>query len=163
MSFQNLKSRSKQSTEKLTAELSKLSKKSSDSYKDERVWRPQTDKTGNGYAVIRFLPACDGEDIPWARVFSHAFKGKGGWFIENCPTTIGGKCPMCEVNNELWNSGLESDKDIARAQKRKLSYYSNILVVSDPANPENEGKVFLYKYGRIQSTHSISGGVLISN
>ena len=148
MSFQNLKSRSKQSTEKLTAELSKLSKKSSDSYKDERVWRPQTDKTGNGYAVIRFLPACDGEDIPWARVFSHAFKGKGGWFIENCPTTIGGKCPMCEVNNELWNSGLESDKDIARAQKRKLSYYSNILVVSDPANPENEGKVFLYKYGK---------------
>ncbi len=147
MSFSDLKKRSKQSTEKLTAELSKISK-GSESYKDERLWRPQTDKSGNGYAVVRFLPACEGEDIPWARVFSHAFKGKGGWFIENCPTTIGGKCPMCEINNELWNSGLESDKDTARAQKRKLSYFSNILVVSDPANPENEGKVFLYKYGK---------------
>jgi len=98
--------------------------------------------------VIRFLPPEDGDDVPWARLFSHGFQGKGGWFIENCPTTIGGKCPLCEVNNDLWNSGLESDKDIARQRKRKLSYISNVLVVSDPANPQNEGKIFLYKYGK---------------
>ena len=147
MSFGNLKNRSKESTQRLTEELSKIAKGNS-AYKDDRLWKPTTDKSGNGYAVIRFLPCVEGEDVPWSRVFSHAFKGKGGWFIENCPTTIGGKCPMCEANNELWNSGLESNKDVARNQNRKLSYYSNILVVSDAANPENEGKVFLYKYGK---------------
>ena len=147
MSFSNLKNRSKESTSRLTEELNKIAK-GNNAYKDDRIWKPTTDKSGNGYAVIRFLPCVEGEDVPWARVFSHAFKGKGGWFIENCPTTVGGKCPMCEVNNELWNSGLESDKDVARSQKRKLSYFSNILVVSDSANPENEGKVFLYKYGK---------------
>ena len=99
-------------------------------------------------AVIRFLPAPEGEDIPIVRVFSHGFQGKGGWFIENCPTTIGRKCPVCEANNELWNSGIEDNKKVARDRKRKLSYISNILVVSDPANPENEGKVFLFKYGK---------------
>jgi hypothetical protein len=98
--------------------------------------------------VFRFLPAPDGEDLPWIRQFSHGFQGKGGWFIENCPTTIGQKCPVCEGNNELWNSGVESDKKIARDRKRKLAYISNILVISDPAAPQNEGKVFLYKYGK---------------
>jgi hypothetical protein len=81
-------------------------------------------------------------------MFSHGFQGKGGWFIENCPTTLGLPCPVCEGNNELWNSGVESDKEIARQRKRKLSYISNIYVVSDPANKQNEGKVFLYKYGK---------------
>ena len=116
--------------------------------KDERLWSLERDKSGNGMAVIRFLPAPEGEDFPMVRVFSHGFQGKGGWFIENCPTTHGRKCPVCEANNELWNSGIEDNKKIARDRKRKLSYISNILVVSDPSNRENEGKVFLYKYGK---------------
>ena len=147
MGFQDLKRKSGSNLERLSEELGKISK-GSESYKDDRFWRPELDKASNGYAVIRFLPPVDGEDVPWARLFSHGFQGKGGWFIENCPTTIGGKCPLCEVNNDLWNSGLESDKDIARQRKRKLSYISNILVVSDPTNPQNEGKIFLYKYGK---------------
>jgi hypothetical protein len=147
MGFQDLKRKSGSNLERLSEELGKISK-GSESYKDDRFWRPELDKSSNGYAVIRFLPPVDGEDVPWARLFSHGFQGKGGWFIENCPTTIGGKCPLCEVNNDLWNSGLESDKDIARQRKRKLSYISNILVVSDPTNPQNEGKIFLYKYGK---------------
>ena len=147
MGFQDLKRKSGSNLERLSEELNKISK-GSESYKDDRFWRPELDKSSNGYAVIRFLPPVDGEDVQWARLFSHGFQGKGGWFIENCPTTIGGKCPLCEINNDLWNSGLESDKDIARQRKRKLSYISNILVVSDPANPQNEGKIFLYKYGK---------------
>ena len=147
MGFQDLKRKSGSNLERLSEELNKISK-GSESYKDDRFWRPELDKSSNGYAVIRFLPPVEGEDVPWSRLFSHGFQGKGGWFIENCPTTIGGKCPLCEVNNDLWNSGLESDKDIARQRKRKLSYISNILVVSDPANPQNEGKIFLYKYGK---------------
>ena len=116
---------------------------------DERLWKPELDKSGNGFAVIRFLPAPDGEDMPWAKIWSHAFKGpQGQWYIENSLTTLGKDDPVGELNRELWNSGKESDKAIARAQKRKLSYYSNIYVVSDPAHPENEGKVFLYKYGK---------------
>ena len=118
------------------------------SFKDDRIWKPERDKTGNGFAVIRFLPAPDGEDVPFVRVFNHGFKGPGGWMIENCPTTLGLKCPICEANSELWNSGVESDKDIARNRKRKLSYYTNIMVISDPKNPQNEGKVFLYKFGK---------------
>ena len=147
MGFQDLKRKSGSNLERLSEELNKISK-GSESYKDDRFWRPELDKSSNGYAVIRFLPPVEGEDVPWSRLFSHGFQGKGGWFIENCPTTIGGKCPLCEVNNDLWNSGLESDKDIARQRKRKLSYISNILVVSDPTNPQNEGKIFLYKYGK---------------
>ena len=99
------------------------------------------DKTGNGYAVIRFLPAPNGEDLPWAKVWSHAFQGPGGWYIENSLTTLGQKDPLADYNRELWNSGLDSDKEIARKQKRKLSYYSNIYVVKDPANPQNEARV----------------------
>ena len=147
MGFQDLKRKSGSNLERLSEQLNKISK-GSESYKDDRFWRPELDKSSNGYAVIRFLPPVEGEDVPWSRLFSHGFQGKGGWFIENCPTTIGGKCPLCEVNNDLWNSGLESDKDIARQRKRKLSYISNILVVSDPTNPQNEGKIFLYKYGK---------------
>jgi len=115
---------------------------------DERLWKPEMDKSGNGYAVIRFLPAPDGEDLPWVKLFSHAFQGPGGWYIENSLTTIGGKDPIGELNRELWNSGNEKDKDTVRKQKRKLSFYANIYVVKDPANPDNEGKVFLYKFGK---------------
>ena len=119
------------------------------SYVDERIWKPTMDKTGNGYAVIRFLPAPDGEDLPWVKLWNHAFQGPTGqWFIENSLTTLGNNDPVSEYNSKLWNSGIESDKEIARKQKRKLSYYSNIYVVSDAANSENEGKVFLYRYGK---------------
>ena len=115
---------------------------------DDRLWKPEVDKAGNGYAVIRFLPAPDSEDLPWAKLYTHAFQGTGGWFIENSLTTLGQKDPVSEHNSQLWNSGIESDKEIARKQKRKLSYYANIYVVKDSANPHNEGQVFLYKFGK---------------
>ena len=119
------------------------------SYVDERLWKPELDKTGNGYAVIRFLPAVNGEDMPWAKIWNHAFQGPTGqWYIENSLTTIGQKDPVSEMNTSYWNSGLESDKEIARRQKRKLQYYSNIYVMNDSKHPENEGKVFLFRYGK---------------
>ena len=119
------------------------------SYVDERIWKPQLDKTGNGYAVIRFLPAVKGEELPWAKVWNHAFQGPTGqWYIENSLTTINQKDPVSELNTAYWNSGIESDKEIARKQKRKLQYFSNIYVVSDPKHPENEGKVFLFRFGK---------------
>jgi hypothetical protein len=123
------------------------------SYKDDRLWKPELDKSGNGYAVLRFLPSCEGEDLPWAKLWSHAFQGPTGqWYIENSRTTLGsgdiGKDPVSEHNTALWNSGIESDKEIARKQKRKLQYYSNVYVVSDAKHPENEGKVFLFRYGK---------------
>ena len=117
-------------------------------YQDDRFWKPELDKTGNGFAVLRFLPAPEGEDLPWQRVWSHAFQDVGGWYIENSLTTISQKDPVSEENTRLWNTGLDSDKEIARKRKRKLSYYSNILVVSDPKHPENEGKTFLFKFGK---------------
>jgi hypothetical protein len=115
---------------------------------DERFWRPTTDKAGNGFAIIRFLPAVDGEDMPFVKLYSHAFQGPGGWYIENSLTTLGQNDPLGEYNRELWNSGDESLKEQVRKQKRKLQYYSNIYVVKDPGNPDNEGKIFLYKYGK---------------
>ena len=116
------------------------------SYKDERLWKPELDKSGNGFAVIRFLPSVEGEDMPWAKVWNHAFQGPTGqWYIENSLTTIGQKDPVSEMNSSYWNTGLESDKEIARKQKRKLQYFSNIYVVSDSKHPENEGKVFLFR------------------
>ena len=119
------------------------------SYVDERLWKPELDQSGNGYAVIRFLPSPEGEELPWAKVWNHAFQGPTGqWYIENSLTTIGQKDPVSEYNSKLWNSGVESDKEIARKQKRKLQYFSNILVVSDPKHPENEGRVFLFRYGK---------------
>ena len=146
MSFANLKSKSGSFT-KLTQQIENMSKPQGRG-PDERLWKPEVDKSGNGYAVIRFLPEPEGEDLPWAQVWSHAFQGPGGWYIENSLTTLNQKDPVGELNRTLWNSGLEADKDVARKQKRKLSYYSNILVVKDPLHPENEGKVFLYKYGK---------------
>ena len=119
------------------------------SYKDERLWKPEVDKSGNGYAVIRFLPAVEGEDMPWAKVWNHAFQGPTGqWYIENSLTTLGKNDPVSEMNSSYWNTGIESDKEIARKQKRKLQYFSNIYVVSDTKHPENEGKVFLFRYGK---------------
>ena len=119
------------------------------SYVDERLWKPQMDKTGNGYAVLRFLPAVEGEDLPWAKVWNHAFQGPTGqWYIENSLTTIGQNDPVSEMNSAYWNSGVESDKEIARKQKRKLQYFANILVIQDKANPQNEGKVMLYRFGK---------------
>ena len=119
------------------------------SYVDERLWKPELDKSGTGSAVIRFLPAPDGEELPWVKVFKHAFQGPTGkWYIENSLTTIGKNDPVSEHNSALWNTGLETDKETARKQKRKLEYYSNIYVVSDPKHPENNGKVFLFRYGK---------------
>jgi hypothetical protein len=118
---------------------------------DTRFWQPQVDKAGNGMAVIRFLPApaVDGDDgLPWVRTFSHGFQGPGGWFIDNCLTTLNEKCPVCEHNNTLWNSGIEANKDIARKQKRKLSYIANVLIVSDPSDKSNEGQIKLFKFGK---------------
>ena len=146
MSFSDFKKRSQNSIDDLQKKME--ASESKKSYKDDRFWRPELDKSSNGYAVIRFLPAPGEEDLPWVKTYSNGFQGKGGWFIENCPTTVGLKCPVCEANNGLWNSGLESDKDIARSRKRKMQYTSNILVISDPKNPENEGKNFLFKYGK---------------
>jgi hypothetical protein len=148
MSFADLKKQSRAGslTEKLIKQVEKLN--SGESGGDDRFWKPEVDKAGNGYAVIRFLPAPEGCELPWAQVWSHAFQGPGGWFIENSLTTMGQKDPVSEYNRVLWNSGKDSDKEIARKQKRKLSYYANIYVVSDPAHPENEGRVFLYKFGK---------------
>ena len=115
---------------------------------DERFWKLSTDKAGNGFAVIRFLPAGDGEDMPFVKLYSHAFQGPGGWYIENSLTTLGKNDPLGEYNRELWNSGDESLKEQVRKQKRKLQYYSNVYIVKDPANPDNEGKVFLFRYGK---------------
>jgi len=149
MSFANLK-QSRGNFDKLTKELEKVTSPTTNqnSSSDDRFWKPELDKTGNGYAVIRFLPAVEGEELPWARVWSHAFQGPGGWYIENSLTTLGQKDPVSEENSKLWNTGSEADKEIARKRKRKLSYFTNILVVSDPAHPENEGKVYLYKFGK---------------
>lgn len=147
MSFKDMKKNSMSSIDRLTQEASKLTKKS-ESYKDDRFWKLETDQAGNGYAVIRFLPAAEGEDVPWVRLFTHGFKGPGGWYIENSLTTIGQKDPVSEMNTVLWNSGNDKDKEIARGRKRKLNYIANILVVSDPKHPENEGKVFLFKFGK---------------
>ena len=148
MSFSDLKKQSKLGsiTAKLVKEVEKIS--AGESVVDERFWKPEVDKVGNGFAVIRFLPAPEGEELPWSKVWSHAFQGPGGWYIENSLTTLNQKDPVSDYNRELWNSGKDKDKETVRKQKRKLSYYSNIYVVKDPANPQNESRVFLYKFGK---------------
>jgi hypothetical protein len=118
------------------------------SYVDERFWKPELDKSGNGFAVVRFLPTPEGEEMPWVSYWDHGFQGPGGWFIEKSLTTLNKKDPVSEYNTSLWNTGIEANKEIARRQKRRLHYVSNIYVVSDPKNPANEGKVFLYRYGK---------------
>ncbi len=142
--------RSKSNLDTLIGELSKVAEpqKQKQSYTDDRLWKPELDKSGNGYAVLRFLPAVKDESLPWARLWSHAFQGPGGWYIENSLTTLDKKDPVSESNSILWNSGVDADKEIARKRKRKLSYYANVLVVSDPKHPENEGQVKLFKFGK---------------
>ena len=151
-SFANLKRNSSQ-FDKLTKAVESVNNQSTEagSKDDTRFWQPEVDKAGNGMAVIRFLPApsIDGEDgLPWVRVFNHGFQGPGGWYIENSLTTLNQKDPVSEYNYTLWNSGIEANKEIARKQKRKLTYIANILVISDPANPSNEGQIKLYKFGK---------------
>ena len=148
MSFANLKKQSKLGslTAKLVKEVEKMNNTGGST--DDRLWKLDVDKGGNGYAIIRFLPAPNGEDLPFVKLYSHAFQGPGGWYIENSLTTLGQKDPVSEYNTELWNNGTDAGKETARKQKRKLTYISNIYVVKDPANPENEGKVFLFKYGK---------------
>jgi hypothetical protein len=148
MSFSDLKKQSKLGslTAKLVKEVEKMNNNTSSG--DERVWKLECDKSGNGYAVIRFLPAPNGEDLPFVKLYSHAFQGSGGWYIENSLTTLNQKDPVSELNSELWNNGTDAGKEVARKQKRKLTYVANIYVVKDPANPANEGKVFLYKFGK---------------
>jgi|TARA_R110002153_G_scaffold114672_2_gene257568 hypothetical protein len=151
MDFDTLKSSSSnfdKLTKALEQNLAPEDQSNKNKYQDDRYWKPEMDKTGNGYAVIRFLPSVEGEDLPWQRVWSHAFQDKGGWYIENSLTTLSQKDPVSEENTRLWNTGVDSDKEIARKRKRKLSYHANILVVSDPKHPENEGQVRLYKFGK---------------
>jgi hypothetical protein len=144
--------RNRNSLEKLTKAIQDTTQPAeSGSKEDTRFWQPEVDKAGNGMAIIRFLPgpSVDGDDgLPWVRVFNHGFQGPGGWYIENSLTTLGQKDPVSEYNSTLWNSGIEANKEIARKQKRRLTYMSNILVVSDPKHPENEGQIRLYKYGK---------------
>jgi hypothetical protein len=118
------------------------------SFSDDTMWKPELDKTGNGYAVVRFLPTPEGEEMPWVSYFDHGFQGPGGWYIEKSLTTINKQDPVSEYNSQLWNTGIEANRDIARKQKRRLHYVSNVYVISDPKNPDNEGKVFKYRYGK---------------
>jgi hypothetical protein len=149
MSFENLKRNRDQISKLVQAAEATGGGGEKKNYTDERVWKPTVDKAGNGYAVIRFLPAMEGQDLPWVRYWDHGFKGPTGlWYIENSLTSIGQPDPVGELNSKLWNSGIESDKDRARTQKRRLHYVTNILVVSDPSAPQNEGKVFLYQFGK---------------
>jgi hypothetical protein len=147
-SFSALKRQRTSSLERLTKEINKLANKEQGSSSDDRYWQPEVDKAGNGYAIIRFLPAPVNEELPWVRMWNHGFQGPGGWYIENSLTTLNQTDPVAEYNSKLWNSGNDKDKEIARKQKRRLSYIANIYVVKDPAHPENEGKVFLYKFGK---------------
>jgi hypothetical protein len=147
MSFEKLKANRLASIEKLVSAVEDIGEKKT--YGDDRLWKPTVDKAGNGYAVIRFLPAAESEDLPWVRYWDHGFKGPTGrWYIENSLTSIGQDDPLSELNSQLWNSGREEDKELVRQRKRRLHYVANILVISDSANPQNEGKVFLYKFGK---------------
>jgi|TARA_B100001057_G_scaffold499067_1_gene608365 hypothetical protein len=149
MSFANLKRDRGQINKLVAAAEAAGGGATSNKYTDDRMWKPTVDKQNNGYAVIRFLPATEGAELPWVRYWDHGFKGPTGkWYIEKSLTSIGQEDPVGELNSKLWNTGLESDKETARRQKRRLHHVSNILVVSDPGNPANEGKVFLYQYGK---------------
>ena len=147
--FSKLK-KSSGNLEKLTKAIEQLNSSSEGGKSEDKFWRPEVDKAGNGMAVIRFLPAPpqDGDDgLPWVKVFSHGFQGPGGWLIDNCLTTKNAQCPVCEHNNKLWNSGIEANKEVVRKQKRKLNYIANVYIVSDPKHPENNGTVKLFRFG----------------
>jgi len=147
MSFASLKKNRTSSFDKLNSQLQSMSNQKM-SKGDDNYWKPEVDKAGNGYAVLRFLPASEGEDMPFVRYWDHGFQGPGGWYIENSLTTLGQDDPVSEYNSQLWNSGHDEDKEQARKQKRRLSYVANVYVVSDPANPSREGQVYLYKFGK---------------
>ena len=149
MSFANLKRNRNAIDQLVKAAEATNTNQSGNKYTDDRIWKPTVDKSNNGYAVIRFLPASEGSELPWNRYWDHGFKGPTGrWYIERSLTSIGQNDPVGELNSKLWNSGIESDKEVARKQKRRLHHVSNVLVVSDPGNPANEGKVFLFQYGK---------------
>ena len=149
MSFANLKKNRDQISKLLKAAESNSGSSEKKSYVDDRIWKPTVDQAGNGYSVIRFLPASEGAELPWVRFWDHGFKGPTGlWYIENSLTSIGQADPVGELNSRLWNSGNDADKEKARNQKRRLHYVSNIFVKSDPGNPTNEGKVFIFKFGK---------------
>ena len=147
MSFASLKKNRTNSFDKLNNQLQSMSNQKM-ARDDDNYWKPEVDKAGNGYAVLRFLPASEGEDMPFVRYWDHGFQGPGGWYIEKSLTTIGKKDPVSEYNTQLWNTNIEANREQARKQKRRLHYVSNIYVVSDPKNPDNEGKVFQYRYGK---------------
>ena len=148
-SFSSLKKNRKTDLEKLNQSIDKINNpKNNFNREDDRFWKAELDKSGSGYAVIRFLPELDDDKTAFVRVFNHGFQGPGGWYIENSLTTIGQKDPLSEYNSTLWNSGIEANKEIARKQKRRLTYFSNIYVVEDKANPQNEGKVFIFRFGK---------------
>ena len=146
--FADMKSQRKSNLSSLIKETEKITSPNVFGDTDDRFWRPELDKSGNGYAVVRFLPAPDGEDLPWARMWNHGFQGPGGWYIENSLTTLGQKDPVSEHNSQLWNSGIEANKEIARKQKRRLNYTANVYIIKDPAHPENEGQVKFYRFGK---------------
>ena len=146
-SFASLKKSRTTSFSQLNDQLQKMNNQGGNKG-DDRFWKPQVDTSGNGFAVLRFLPAPEGEDMPFVRIWDHGFQGPGGWYIENSLTTLGQDDPVSEFNSKLWNSGVDEDKEQARKQKRRLSYVANVYIVKDSANPENEGKVFLYKFGK---------------
>jgi len=151
MSFADLKRNSSSSIAALTKAAEQVGggQQQQNNYVDDRFWKPTVDKAGNGYAVIRFLPAPAGEELPWVRFWDHGFQGPGGlWYIENSLTSINQADPVSEMNSVLWNTGREEDKQIARDRKRRLHYVANVQVVTDPSNPANDGKVFLYKFGK---------------
>jgi hypothetical protein len=146
--FSQLKNNRASQLEKLTKAAESVAQTNNKSSGDDRFWKPTVDSAGNGSAIIRFLPAAEGEDVPFVRYWDHGFQGPGGWYIEKSLTSIGLDDPVSEYNSKLWNSGNESDKEVARKQKRRLHYVSNVYVIKDPGNPSNEGKVFLYEYGK---------------
>ena len=151
MDIQALRAMRKNDFGSISTAFEKIANPSTESkgYADDRFWKLEGDKAGNGTATIRFLPRVEGDELPWVRIFSHGFQGPTGkWYIENSLTTLGENDPVGELNTKLWNSGSDANKKIAQAQKRKLSFIANILVVSDPKHPENEGKVFLFKFGK---------------
>ncbi len=149
MSFDALKKNRSSSLNKLNQQLDKISQKSYSDPNEGKMWKPTRDKAGNGFAIIRFLPAPQGEEMPFVRIWDHGFQGPTGlWYIENSLTTIGADDPVSEFNSKLWNSGIESDKEQARKQKRRLKYVANVLIVKDSANPDNDGKVFMYQFGK---------------
>lgn len=146
--FQTLKKNRSKSLDKLNEQLTKIGSKSYSDPNEGKYWKPTRDSAGNGFAIIRFLDAPQGEDMPFVRLWDHGFQGPGGWYIENSLTTLGKDDPVSEYNSKLWNSGTESDKEQARKQKRRLHYIANVYVIKDSGNADNEGKVFLFKFGK---------------